>query len=256
MTATCSSRASSARASAVVAERCGTSPVSTPVTTTVCHSRPLAAWNVRTSTPATSSASANGLVDATHGAQLGAVAEGLVAEELQHGRGDLALGDVDRVRPSAGVDLEHVVGPRPQPRRRRQCGDGLDDRGERRAGRQLASHDRHAGLGQRRGQPAHLGVRAGEHGDRPRAHGHRVERAHQRGDERRLVVLVVGGDDAHRRAVAAVRLGVAVVPPGPQHGRAGGDDLRRAAVVGRQVDHLDAGHPGGDVAEQARDRSR
>ena len=63
--ATYNRRASSARSAPVVADRIGTSPVSTPVTNTVCHSRPLAPWNVRSSTPRSSRRS-NGSVVETH----------------------------------------------------------------------------------------------------------------------------------------------------------------------------------------------
>ena len=61
MRATWSRRTSSARAAAVVALAWGTSPFSTPATTTTGHSRPLAAWKVSSSTaspPRTSSSPA------------------------------------------------------------------------------------------------------------------------------------------------------------------------------------------------------
>ena len=64
------------------------------------------------------------------------------------------------------------------------------------------------------------------------------------------MVLVVGADEAHRRAVAARRAGRPFLAAGPKHRDAGVDDLRRAAVVDRQVDDLDAREAAGHVEQQ------
>ena len=67
------------------------------------------------------------------------------------------------------------------------------------------------------GQADELVVGAGQHGDGAGADGAGVERAHERGDERRLVGLVVGGDDPHGGAVRPRRHGGAGRVAGAQH---------------------------------------
>ena len=63
-------------------------------------------------------------------------------------------------------------------------------------------------------------------------------------------VLVVGADDPHRQRRPTGRTSPVVLAVGAEHLDAGGDDLRRAAVVHRQVDDLDAREARGDVEQQ------
>ena len=191
-------------------------------------------------------------------AQRGAVAERLVAQELEHGRGDLALGavDRDRRRPVVGARARRgpsraggapTAAPSPPARPWRAASPGP-------AG--VACTGTPAAV-ERRGQPRQLGVRAGEHGDRPGAHGDGVERAHERGDERRLVVLVVGRDDAHRRRRRPDRDGAALGCPPARSTAVPAATICGVQrwLVGRWMTST-PGQPRGDVPQQARDPSR
>ena len=235
--------------------RWGTSPVSTPVTTTVGHSRPLAAWNVSSSTPATVGGVER--VGRRHPRAEAAPSppgcsrrNSSTAAATRRAASSAAIGD-------AGVGagrVERVVGPRPEAPRLTAA--------RRRPGRP----DR-AGVPCREGPPAlpaparrpasaepgQLLVGAGEHGHAAVARRRRRSSERTRRPRARLVGLVVGrGPDARRPVGAADDTALLVGVGGPQHVGAGGDDLRRAAMVGREADDLDAGQVVGRRRRAAR----
>ena len=120
-----------------------------------CHSRPLAAWNVSSSTPATAAASVNGLVAASQARSATPSPSGwsrrkssTAAATRRSGDRGFVDGAVRRRRA-----LERVVGPGPQLRRRRQHPGRSYRRG--RAGSPARAHSR------RTGTPASASARRG-----------------------------------------------------------------------------------------------
>ena len=76
--------------------------------------------------------------------------------------------------------------------------------------------------------------------------------ADEPGDGGRFVVLVDAVDDANGAAVGPAGSHGRRLAAGREDVRAGLDDLRRAAMVRREPDDLDAGEPVADVDQQAR----
>ena len=201
-----------------------------------CHSRPLAAWNVSSSTPRRRRASANGLVAAIQVRSAAPSPSGwsrrnssTAAATRRSATSIASAGSPARRRARRGPSRAVGVADGRAVAARTASASGLTRR------ERVAAH-RDAGGGERPAEPGQLGVRAGEHGDlAPARTSPGSSDRDERGDQRGLVVLVVGGDDPHRRRR---RRGPttprASWPPARSTCAAGGDDLRRAAVVRRQ----------------------
>ena len=71
-------------------------------------------------------------------------------------------------------------------------------------------------------------------------------------DTTALVGLVVGDQPLNARPVGPVRHERARLIGGGEHVHAGGDDLRRAPMVDRQPDHLDAGEEPVELGDRLR----
>ncbi len=174
--------------------------------------------------------------------QGGAVAEGLVAQEVEDGRGDPSFGGLVAVGLDAGPPPSSTSWAQAaQAARRRQRRRGAGRGGERRAGGELVPANGDAGVVERRARGGAAGcwsgrarrpLRRARRRDRTSARGRR--RARPRAPRRRR-------RDPHRRPVTARRRCRPLLSVGPQHLDPGGDDLRRAPVVDRQRDDLDAG---------------
>ena len=233
----------------------GPAPSRLPMTTTVCHSRPLAAWNVNSSAPTVAAVLGERASRDDPRAERAAVAVGALAQEVEGRRSDLPLGlFVSRHRrPNCRRRrLQHVVRPGPQSARRTRSAAAVAEAAcEWTPARDACWRTAHActpsSAGCEAWRAAHACGRARQPGrwqggstvDRRRSgRSARPRRARRQRREPR--------PSARRSRAETVSPGW----PSPRTCVAGGDDLRRASAVGRQADDLDAGQVALDVDQQ------
>ena len=179
--------------------------------------------------------------------QGGAVADGVVAQEVVRDEGDvparvvIVLCEIVLIADPA---TQRVGLPQPV-RLVEQCAEFGAGAGDPDPDRETGSTERSAGGRER-------GVGPREYGDLAVADETRVGACDRGGDGGRLAVFVVVGSDPDRWTVTAGRLDVATDVGAPQDEASGVDDLRGAAVVDGKADDLDAGKPFGDVEKQGR----
>ena len=221
----------------------------------MCHSRPFEAWNVSTSTPP-GVPSSNGLVVATQARKPAPSPSGASRRKSSAAPATLVF-DVAAVTARATRRGSVRRGCRAPSARswdadpsaatwRTTAWSGEPD------ARVALRRTGDARSRERVGDRGDLDVRADQHADLAGAHERGVARGDEVRDRRASSASSVAVEIGHAGAVAPARRERRRLPAHLEDVQPGLHDLRRAAVVHRQADDLDAGEAGLDVDEQGR----